>query len=281
MNWKSLFSSARNMTSEEARIFLKKKGPESYQLVDVRQPKEYEKEHLPGAVLIPVRELLSRVDELNPQLTTLVYCRNGFRSRAACQLLRGKGFHDVFNILGGIKAWNGFRLSGPQTKGMEFFVSGDFKDVFHMAYSMEAGLKQFYLAMVEKVELKGQKDLLRHMAHFEDGHMAMLTHQFRQSHPPVGQEENISSMEGGFDKEKTLNAYGNHIETMEDIIHLGMMFETQAYDLYGRLARKSENDQTRNFYLQMAAEEKVHLAQLERELDKILAGLSPGKPEAH
>ena len=47
--------------------------PEEYQLLDVRQPGEYEKGHLPGAILIPVRELSSRLAELDPAKRTFVY----------------------------------------------------------------------------------------------------------------------------------------------------------------------------------------------------------------
>ena len=53
--------------------FIAEHKPEEYQLLDVRQPKEYEKEHLPGAKLIPVKELMDRLDELDPAKPTFVY----------------------------------------------------------------------------------------------------------------------------------------------------------------------------------------------------------------
>ena len=81
MNWKSLFSSSKNMTAQEAQIFLKKESSDAIQLIDVRQPKEYESEHLPGAILIPLKQILSRIDELDPALPTLVYCTSGVRSK--------------------------------------------------------------------------------------------------------------------------------------------------------------------------------------------------------
>lgn len=279
MNWKSLFSFGQNMSAEEARVYMKQQPSGTCQLLDVRQGKEYEQEHLPGAILIPIKELLARLQELDPQKTTLVYSRSGVRSKAACQLLRGHGFHNVYNLKGGIRGWNGLHLSGPEIKGMEFFISGEFDDAFLMAYMMEAGLKKFYLAMVEKVHHQEQKNLLKHMAGFEDGHMAKLLHQYRKVCPVAEQKEDVTAMEGGFDIEMTLDAYGSHIESMEDIIHLGMMFETQAFDLYSRLSRKEKNPQTRDFYLHMANEEKIHLNQLSRELDKILAGQIPGQKD--
>lgn len=73
MNWKSLFSSSANMTPDEVRMFMADHDPSEYQLVDVRQPKEYAKEHIPGAMLIPVRELIDRKTELDPAKPTFVY----------------------------------------------------------------------------------------------------------------------------------------------------------------------------------------------------------------
>ena len=58
---------------EKIRQFIKEKNPDEYNLVDVRQPKEYEKGHLPGAKLIPVGELKDRLSEVNPNKPTIVY----------------------------------------------------------------------------------------------------------------------------------------------------------------------------------------------------------------
>jgi len=58
---------------EKIREFLNQKSREEYNLVDVRQPKEYEQGHLPGAQLIPVGELPNRFAELDPNKPTIVY----------------------------------------------------------------------------------------------------------------------------------------------------------------------------------------------------------------
>jgi len=146
---------------------------------------------------------------------------------------------------------------------------------------MEAGLQQFYLAMADVVGQQEQKALLKLMADFEDGHMAKLLRQYR-GEISAGVErkgEDFSLMEGGFDKDKTLQAYRDDIENIEDIIYLGMMLETQAYDLYSRLSRKNQEPRLQQFYQHMADEEKIHLGQLSRSLDKILAGQTIGLPQ--
>lgn len=67
------FKSIPTMTAEEARRFLAAKHPDEYNLVDVRQPSEYEEDHIPGANLIPMAELRNRMDEIDPEKPTLVY----------------------------------------------------------------------------------------------------------------------------------------------------------------------------------------------------------------
>ena len=59
--------------AEKIRQFMKEKNPDQYNLVDVRQPKEYERGHLPGAKLIPLGELKDRLSEVDPNKPTIVY----------------------------------------------------------------------------------------------------------------------------------------------------------------------------------------------------------------
>ena len=67
------FKPVSSWSAEEVRKFLNEKGSEKYNLVDVRQPKEYEQGHLPGAQLIPLGELADRVKELDPNKPTIAY----------------------------------------------------------------------------------------------------------------------------------------------------------------------------------------------------------------
>jgi rhodanese-related sulfurtransferase len=67
------FKTVSSMTAEELREFLKNKNLDEYNLVDVRQPKEYERGHIPGALLIPVGELHDRIQELDPDKPTITY----------------------------------------------------------------------------------------------------------------------------------------------------------------------------------------------------------------
>ncbi len=61
------------MPAEEIRALINEKKTGEYNLVDVRQPQEYESGHLPGAKLIPVGELETRLKELDPDKPTIAY----------------------------------------------------------------------------------------------------------------------------------------------------------------------------------------------------------------
>ena len=74
-------------------------------LVDVREPHEAAINRIEGSVLIPLRDLPVRVQELDPSRPVVVHCLMGARSAEACQFLRGAGFGDVRNLRGGIRAW--------------------------------------------------------------------------------------------------------------------------------------------------------------------------------
>ena len=67
------FKPVSTWPAEKIRESLNQKNQEEYNLVDVRQPKEYEQGHLPGAQLIPVGELPNRLGELDPTKPTIVY----------------------------------------------------------------------------------------------------------------------------------------------------------------------------------------------------------------
>lgn len=73
MNWLSLFKKNENISAEETRELIDSHPPGTFQILDVRQPKEYEQSHIPGAILIPISELPDRLDELDPTKETIVY----------------------------------------------------------------------------------------------------------------------------------------------------------------------------------------------------------------
>ena len=80
-------------------------GLDDLQIVDVRNPGEHALGSLAGATLIPVGQLPSLVEQLDPSRPTVVFCAGGYRSSVAASVLRQAGFDDVSDIVGGYGAW--------------------------------------------------------------------------------------------------------------------------------------------------------------------------------
>ncbi len=72
-------------------------------LLDIRTSRERADFDL-GGIHIPLDDLLSRVEELNPDLLYTVICYNGTQSQIACRLLNAKGFQ-AQNVDGGLEAY--------------------------------------------------------------------------------------------------------------------------------------------------------------------------------
>ena len=73
-------------------------------LLDVRQPDEYSAFNI-GGYLIPLNELLQRLNEIPHNKPIVVYCRSGKRSAAAVDMLVLHGYKDVKNLVGGMLSW--------------------------------------------------------------------------------------------------------------------------------------------------------------------------------
>ncbi len=76
------------------------------QLVDVREPHEWDICRIEGATLIPLKEIENRANELNSHNEIIVYCKGGVRSMKALTTLQDKGFSNIKSLRGGITAWS-------------------------------------------------------------------------------------------------------------------------------------------------------------------------------
>ena len=72
--------------------------------VDVRERGEYAQGHVPGALLMPMGQLVSRLDEIDRSSRVHVICASGNRSKAMTDLLVAQGF-DAVSVSGGTQAW--------------------------------------------------------------------------------------------------------------------------------------------------------------------------------
>ena len=98
--------SYKNISQEDAARIMK--SGQEFILLDVRTPEEYEKRHIPGALLLPIDEIKKgNFDSLpDKNKVILVYCWTGRRAEDAAMMLFNNGYNYVYNF-GGLVDWTG------------------------------------------------------------------------------------------------------------------------------------------------------------------------------
>ncbi len=273
---KKLFTPVNSLEADEAKAYMAQHREGDYTVLDVRQPREYEEEHFPGARLMPLPQLPDTYKELDPEKPTIVHCAVGGRSRVAAQMLNGWGFKEVYNLAGGIKAFQGHKASGPQELNLSL-VRGDETpaEIIALAYGMEKALQGFYEVLEQQSQDPEVQQLFRKLARVEVHHEERLFEAYRQVEPGQDRpafEAKVASdtLEGGFNAREFLEANRSRLETVPEVLDLAMMLETQALDLYLRFAERCSQAPTREVLFSIAGEEKAHLASLGRLLEEKL-----------
>ena len=276
MRWKQFLTPVKSMDVGQAREYVQKKPPEELTLLDVRQPNEYEAGHIPGARLIPLPDILSRLDEIDSNKTTVVYCAVGGRSRVAAQMIATQGFSEVYNLSGGFKAWKGEAAFGAEEKGLELFTGNEsVEETLVVAYSLEEGLRSFYLEMQAKVKNSNARNLFKKLSEIEVKHQERVLEEYRKiTASSITREEFekkvvVSTLEGGLTTEEYTTLFHPNWESVTDIIEVAMSIEAQALDLYLRASERSDESQSQKVLRQIADEERTHLAQLGKLIETI------------
>ncbi len=258
-----LFRRAPSIGAEEVREYIEHKRPEEYCLLDVRQPSEYERGHLPGARLVPLGDLQRRIPELDPGRTYIVYCRTGSRSVSAAGHLLGAGFKNVLNMSGGIIRYNGAVASGPPEAGMFcfpenlsagqlaavawFLEDGTLSFLEEVHASIPPGIGQIVIGELV-AEKKAHKEKLRTL-------YAEITGAGPAPDFPAGVLDVPAGrvMVGCVKVHEALRwAKG---KSATDILELLMSLGANAYDLYLKLSRMLKNREARDVFSLLAKEE--------------------------
>ena len=103
--WQTAERTARGFRNVEPGALALHRGQE--RVVDVREPHEFDDAlgHVPGAELVPLREVGMSASHWDPSQPLVVVCRSGGRSGRAAELLSSMGFAQVMNLRGGMLAW--------------------------------------------------------------------------------------------------------------------------------------------------------------------------------
>lgn len=92
----------KNLTAQELGAMLHRRD---IRLVDVRTDAEIKRGMIPQADSMPLHLLPLRLNEIDKNATTIFYCQMGGRSGQAAAFAVANGFNDVYNLQGGIVAW--------------------------------------------------------------------------------------------------------------------------------------------------------------------------------
>lgn len=200
----------------------------------------------------------------------------GGRSRVAAQMLRGKGFSKIYNLAGGFKSWNSETAFGAEELGLAFFEGAESPQTnLTVAYSLEQGLRDFYLSMIPEIKNDDAKKLFEKLADIEINHQDRIYEEYlnaaQESVTREVFEKNIvaRAAEGGLTTQEYLDLFKPDLESAADIVDLAMSIEAQALDLYQRAADKAEDPQSSQVLMQIAGEERVHLNQLGKLMDRL------------
>lgn len=275
MRWKQYFTPVQSMDPEAAKAFMAEKAQDEFTLLDVRQPGEYQKNHIPGAKLIPIGQLDKRLDEIDRGKPVLAYCAVGGRSRVAAQMLAGKGFDRVINLSGGIKAWEDPVASGSEDQGLDLFTGDEpVEETLIIAYALESGLRDFYLSMIERVTADDVASLFRKLSDVEQIHQDRVLEEYLRI---TGEEMDRETFEskrvaGAVEGGRTTDEYMERVEadwsTPSAIVDLAMSIEAQALDLYTRAANRSRDERGQRALKRLAEEERTHLERLAEWMDR-------------
>ena len=191
----------------------------------------------------------------------------GGRSRAAAQILSGKGFKEVYNLKGGINAWEGLVAEGPEEAGMLYLKGDETADeIIVLAYGMEAGLESLYLKLAEMLDEPEVIRILTKLAGIEDKHKEKLYTLYSTLNPGVGNIEAFEAgiqadvMEGGLTTDEFLTKNKSVMQTMEGVLSIAMMLEAEALDLYLKYSQVVKEEKSKAVLYNIAEEEKAHLA---------------------
>ena len=190
-------------------------------------------------------------------------------------MLADKGIGNVINVAGGIKAWKGHVAAGPEELGLELLTGKEsIEETLVAAYSLEAGLRDFYLSMIEKVRQADIKSLFLKLSEIETLHQDRIFDEYLQvSDQPVSRAAFdkalvVNAVEGGLTTDEFVQMYQPDWKSAVDILSLAMSIEAQALDLYTRASERSGDLRSKEVLKKIAEEERMHLEQLGKLIDK-------------
>lgn len=264
----------KQLWPEELEGFLNENREDAYTLVDVREPDEYEAEHMPGSICIPALELSARVHELDPEKKTIFICARGAKSLATAIIFEQKvsPAGGSYNLMGGLDAWAG-RLAYGLPKIRLIGLHDDLPRMIVSAMDLEKGAFRFYQRLEKLMPDEGPVALVRRLAAIEVSHMNLLYSRLKKLDAQAPDSVTlINSLPGGLSEGgESVNIMFKRMEAGElswhSLFEVALEVEMTAYELYRGLGSRLEGEDGETFFA-LAEAEKEHIRLLLAELDE-------------
>jgi rubrerythrin len=218
------------------------------------------------------------LDRFQPDRKTIVYCRSGNRSRSGVGILNGGGLDDVYNMEGGILAYNGLVAAGPPEAGVFCFSEKMTPEqLIAMAWYIEDGSHQYFDFLKNITQDNEINTNLVSLIGHKMAHKKSLSQLFVKisgqtanenfptsvlQRPPHRVMAGCVSVSEAVDWSKT--------KDISDILDLLMALEANTFDLYLKLGRRVESDRARKVFMELSEEEARHLENLSSVFEKTL-----------
>jgi rhodanese-related sulfurtransferase/rubrerythrin len=258
------------MNPEKLKQYIEKNKESDYLIVDVRQPEEYVQGHIPGAKLIPLKELVANLSDLPSGKDLIFYCHSGGRSEAAATLAEEErvSSKDIYNLEGGIMAWDDRTVPDyPRVK--VFDKSKGLSELLLIAMDLEKGAFRFYNYIKDKFTSEPFSKTFEQLSEEEIVHARAVYQYWKNNKSDSSEFETIFEklkgeiLEGGenlIDILKRATIIGGN--TCMNIMELALNIENSSFDLYRTMAAQTDSKEAQDIFLSIAQAEKTHIKTL-------------------
>ncbi len=255
-----------DISPQNLKEYIKNTSEKEFILIDVREPAEYEASHIPGALLIPLRQIETKILDLNPNKRLIFYCRSGKRSKVAANFVSDTGLslNPVYNLSGGILAWEGRTLKDfPRIKLFE--ASSDPTALLKKALELEKGAERFYMLCAENAELHEVHTFASKLASLERSHAKAIYKLLKELQPDIEifdklyESYSFDIIEGGLEIERAIELLlKQEGPACLNFAEMALDIEYSAYDIYKNLSQRTSTSQFIRISLELAEQEKIH-----------------------
>lgn len=266
MNFKNII----DLTADQLKEYISAHNERDYIVIDVRQPEEYYESHLPGAKLMPFPTMGTKIESLPHNVDIIFTCRTGVRSRVAAALAMdmGKNLGTVYNLKGGLLAWDGKTLQDfPRVQVLG--NKNDFEDMLMSAMDLEKGAWNFYKSILEKFPKEPFSDAMEYLSLAEADHAEALYRILITKKEDIPEFDSFfmsmkgDILEGGIELKEALKRLES-LDTVQPLVILDMALDIEysAFDLYRSGADLIDDPEIKRILYGIANGEKQHMKKL-------------------